>query len=187
MRAWGERQATLGTGNQPPYYGHSSSNGPIWAQYLSGLLSMPLVDYAVSGATSGGTSAKTPFVEDECGGIPVISDAVASMLNNRPAVPSLLQQVHSYVKQVGANGASPDAVYFIVGSPLFARGCSDSGAILLPKTFHLSCKGHKSRSNAVYFIAQARLNLLRLRSHSPQFHFHLTARDSLLSLLLLTF
>lgn len=107
-------QLALGAGNQKPYYHHSSSNGPIWAQYLSGILEMPLLDYAVSGAVSGGTTAKTPFVIDECGGIPVVDKAVAGVLNNRPAVPSMLQQVTTFVKEVGPDGASPKAVYFIV-------------------------------------------------------------------------
>ncbi len=86
---------------------------------------MPLVDYAVNGAVTGGGSATTPYVEDNCGllpigsadggnGNPVVDGAVKGVLSNRPPIPTLLDQVGNYVKQVGADGASPKAVYFLV-------------------------------------------------------------------------
>ena len=89
---------------------------------------MPLLDYAVNGAVTGGSEATTPYIEDNCGlipigspeggnGSPMVDEAVQAVLKNRPAVPTMLDQVGNYVKQVGPDGASPDAVFFLVRAP----------------------------------------------------------------------
>ncbi len=72
--------------NPPPNFGGRYSNGPVVVEYLANQLSVPLLDYAYSGATTG-----------------------APGLN--AAIPNTLTQIQNHFTALGAAQADPNALY----------------------------------------------------------------------------
>ncbi|KAJ1912429.1 hypothetical protein H4219_005610 [Mycoemilia scoparia] len=64
---------------QPAYWEGRFSNGPVWNEYAAHLLNMPLVNYAIGGATSSNT-------------------ALVNGTKNGEFIPSLLDQIDDYLK-----------------------------------------------------------------------------------------
>lgn len=73
----------------PPYFEGRFSDGPVWVEYLSKKLDLPLYDKAAGGAT---TDSMT--IPSESG------------LNDEIIVPGIRQQVQEYVGEAHANGIS---------------------------------------------------------------------------------
>ncbi|MDJ0715234.1 MAG: choice-of-anchor I family protein [Prochloraceae cyanobacterium] len=90
----------LSNGQQPPtppYFQQRVSNGPLWIDRIAPELGINLNDvtnFAISGATTG-TSYFGPLIPP-------------------PQNVGLLNQIDSYVASVGAAGADPDALYFVL-------------------------------------------------------------------------
>ncbi|KAJ1912229.1 hypothetical protein H4219_005679 [Mycoemilia scoparia] len=73
----GNKQAIFG---QPAYWKGRFSNGPVWNEYAAQILSLPLVNYAVGGATSSNTA--------------LVNGTAA----NGAFIPSLLDQIDAFLK-----------------------------------------------------------------------------------------
>ncbi|KAJ1912150.1 hypothetical protein H4219_005708 [Mycoemilia scoparia] len=77
----GNKQAIFGL---QAYWKGRFTNGPVWNEYASQIMGLPLVNYAVGGATS----SNTPLVSSNKDGrlVPSLLDQVDAFLNNNPRI-----------------------------------------------------------------------------------------------------
>ncbi|KAJ1912293.1 hypothetical protein H4219_005660 [Mycoemilia scoparia] len=73
---------------QPAYWKGRFSNGPVWNEYAAQILNLPLVNYAVGGATSSNT-------------------ALVNGTKNGQFIPSLIDQIDAFLKN-NTNVARPE-------------------------------------------------------------------------------
>ncbi|CAN8100963.1 unnamed protein product [Discula destructiva] len=64
----------------PPYYQGHFSNGPVWPQYVAANLSLPLLDYAVGGATTSNALIQGFTGPASTIPVPSVADQVAAFL-----------------------------------------------------------------------------------------------------------
>ena len=87
------------TGNfPPPPYDQRFSNGPVAVEYLATALSIPLLDLAYGGATTGPAN---------------YLNTIAPQLGGN--LPGMAQQLNTYIASLGGGTADPNALYFVWG------------------------------------------------------------------------
>ncbi|PIL23397.1 hypothetical protein GSI_14708 [Ganoderma sinense ZZ0214-1] len=87
----------------PNYSGGRFSNGPVWIEYVAGNLSVPLVDFALGGATSSNALVQGFTGPNSTIPVPSVDDQVASFLQPGSVPSNVSLAAPLFVLMGGAN------------------------------------------------------------------------------------